>query len=132
MVKLNDDMKNVMSKVRIFPLATASKKGEPNVVPIGMLMLKDDETVWITDNFMKKTLDNVKENPRATFYVWDPEQEKSYQIKGSITVEDSGADYEGAKKFANEKGYPAKHLLKMKITDVFCVKPGECAGKKLL
>lgn len=132
MVKLNDDMKNVMSKVRIFPFATASLKGEPNVVPIGMLMLKSDDTIWITDNFMKKTLENVKENPKASFYVWDPEQEKSYQIKGSVVIENSGKDYDEAKKFANDKGYPAKNLMKMTITDVYCVKPGECAGKKLL
>lgn len=132
MVKLNDDMKGVMSKVRIFPFATASKKGEPNVVPIGMLMLRDDETVWIIDNYMKKTLANVKENPRASFYVWDPEQKNSYQIKGDITVENAGKDYEEAKRFANDKGYPGKDLLLMRITDVYCTRSGKCAGKKLL
>lgn len=132
MVKLNDNVKDVLQKIRIFPLATASAKGEPNVVPIGMLMLKDDENIWVVDNFMCKTLENVKENPRASFYIWDPESENSYQIKGTVTIENSGADYEGAKKSANEKGYPAKNLLKMKVTDVFCVKPGPAAGKKLL
>lgn len=133
MVKLNAAVKDVLAKCKVFPFATASAKGEPNVVPVGALVLQaDDETVWIIDNFMDKSLKNVKENPKVSFYVWAPEAENSYQIKGTVTIESSGKDYEAAREFmhSKRKELPAKTLLKMKITDVYYVTPGPNAGKK--
>lgn len=135
MAKLNDDMVNEMKKMKVFDFATASKNGIPNVVPIGMLILQDDrETVWIIDNFMKKTLKNIQENPLASFVIWTPECETCYQVKGKVTIENSGKDYEAAKEFAHskKKELPAKNLLKMKITEVYSVKPGPGAGDLLL
>lgn len=135
MAKLNEEMVSELKKMKIFSLATASKSGVPNVVPIGMLILQDDnETVWIVDNFMGKTLANVKENPIASFIIWNPESKVSFQVKGTITVENSGKDYEAAREFAHQrkKELPAKNLLKMKITEVYSVQPGPTAGKKLI
>ena len=135
MAKLNDNMVETLRKVKIFSFATASKNGEPNVVPIGMLILQDDrETIWIVDNFMNKTLKNLKENPKASFYVWDPESKYSYQIKGSVAIESSGDDYAKAREIAaaRKKELPAKNLLKMKITEVYCTSPGPKAGSRLL
>ncbi|MDR0198790.1 MAG: pyridoxamine 5'-phosphate oxidase family protein [Methanomassiliicoccaceae archaeon] len=135
MVKLTSEIKNDMSKVKLFPFATSSRSGEPNVVPIGMLLLQDDdETVWVIDNFMQKSLKNVTENPQASFYIWSPDTEGSYQVKGTVKIETSGKDYEFARDFAKnkKKELPAKTLLKMKITSVYSVKPGPTAGAKIL
>jgi Predicted flavin-nucleotide-binding protein structurally related to pyridoxine 5''-phosphate oxidase len=115
-------------------MATSSKDGIPNVVPLGMVILQaDGETIWAVDNFMNKTLANVKENPKAAIVVFNPDGKESYQIKGSVTVENSGKDYEAAVKFAHEKRetLPAKNLLKIKITDIFYVSPGPNAGKRV-
>jgi predicted pyridoxine 5'-phosphate oxidase superfamily flavin-nucleotide-binding protein len=46
MVKLAEEVKTAFSKVKIFPVATASKDGIPNVVPMGFCRLVDDETIW--------------------------------------------------------------------------------------
>jgi predicted pyridoxine 5'-phosphate oxidase superfamily flavin-nucleotide-binding protein len=127
-------MKSIFESVAIYSLATASADGVPNVVPIGMLIPQPDgETIWIVDNFMNKTISNLKENPKAAFYIWDPKTPDSYQIKGTVTVENSGADYEKAVKLAHERRetLPAKNLLKMKITDIYYVTPGPKAGKKV-
>jgi predicted pyridoxine 5'-phosphate oxidase superfamily flavin-nucleotide-binding protein len=134
MVKLNDDMKKEMAKMKLFMFATASKKGVPNVVPVGMLMLHDDDTVWIVDNFFGKTAANIAENPVGSFVIWNPDCTDSYQVKGKLTVENSGADYQKAVEFAHskKKELPAKNLVKMKVTDVFFVTPGPKAGKKAL
>lgn len=135
MVKLSDDMVNEMGKMKKFMLATASKSGVPNVVPIGMLFLQSDkETVWIIDNYMKKTLANMKENPMASFVIWNPDGTGSYQVKGSLKIENTGADYEKAVDIAHNKRkeLPAKNLVKMKITEVYSVAPGPDAGSKLL
>lgn len=132
-MKMTTEVKEVLSKTKPFALATASKSGIPNVAPVGMLIVKDDETIWIVDNYMNKTLANVKENPFASFYVWNPEFPNGYQIKCKVAVENSGKDYEEAVAFAHAKKetYPAKNLLKLKVTDIFYVTPGPNAGKKI-
>ncbi|MCL2142636.1 MAG: pyridoxamine 5'-phosphate oxidase family protein [Methanomassiliicoccaceae archaeon] len=135
MVKLTAEMKSDMNKMKIFPFATSSLSGEPNVVPMNMLILQDDdETVWVVDNFMKKSLSNMKENPQASFYIWSPETEGAYQVKGTVRIETSGPDHEKAREIAQgrKKDLPAKTLIKMSITSVYSVKPGPTAGAKLL
>ncbi len=52
-------MKTVFSKVKIFPVATVSKDEISNVVPIGFCQLVDNESIWLEDNFMVKSLENL-------------------------------------------------------------------------
>jgi len=137
MVKLTDEMKEDFAKMKIFPFATASKDGEPNVIPIGMCDLQEDgETIWIADNYFNKTRNNLDENPRGAIYVWGPEIKGCYQIKGDIEIKTDGADYEKMYKMVKSKGdrFPAKALAVLKITDVYECKPGAGTepGKKLL
>ncbi len=136
MVKLTDEMKQDFAKMKIFPFATASKDGEPNVIPIGMCKLQEDgETIWITDNYFLKTRKNLDENPRGAIYVWGPEIEGCYQIKGDVEIKTEGEDYEKMYKMVKGIGdrFPAKALAVLKITEVYeckSSKPGP--GKKLL
>ena len=133
MVKLTPEMKEVFSKNKIFAVATASKKGIPNVAPMAMVQLVSDDTIWIGDNYMLKTLENVKENPHIAIYIWDPEKKKCFQIKGTVVVKTSGPDYEKIKAQIKVKGphYPAKGLLILSVTEVFECTPGPDAGKKI-
>ena len=64
MARLTAEMKEAFLKMKIFPVATASKDGTPNVIPIGVVELVSDDTIWITDNFMNKTLENLRANPK--------------------------------------------------------------------
>jgi len=133
MAKLTDEMKAVFGKNKIFPVATASKTGVPNVAPIATIQIVSDDTIWIGDNYMVKTLANVKENPWIAIEYWDPDTKRCFQVKGKVEVKTAGADYEKVKamiKAKNEK-YPAKSLLVMKITEVFECTPGASAGKKI-
>jgi predicted pyridoxine 5'-phosphate oxidase superfamily flavin-nucleotide-binding protein len=134
MVALTAEMKDLFSKMKLFPVATASKKGIPNVAPIAFVVLVKDDTIWLADNFMKKTLANVKENPYAAIYIYDSDAKKCFQVKGTIELKTSGEDYEKMRKMVLDKkpGLPAKSLLIMKITEVFECMPGPAAGKKLL
>lgn len=135
MVKLSDEMKEDFAKMRIFPFATASKNGEPNVIPIGMCKLQEDgETIWITDNYFSKTRKNLNENPRGSLYIWGGEVKGCYQIKGDIEIKTEGADYEKMYKMVKSIGekYPAKALAIFKITEVYECRGGPDAGKELL
>ncbi|HOT03156.1 MAG TPA: pyridoxamine 5'-phosphate oxidase family protein [Methanolinea sp.] len=134
MVNLTPEMKETFSKIKLFPVATASKKGVPNVAPIAFVMLVADDTIWLADNFMKKTLANVKENPQMAIYIWDPDGKKCFQIKGAVEVKTSGPDFEKMRKMVHEKkpDLPAKSLMVMKVTEAFECNPGPNAGKKLI
>jgi predicted pyridoxine 5'-phosphate oxidase superfamily flavin-nucleotide-binding protein len=127
-------MKEVFGQQKVFAAATASKNGIPNVAPVATVQLVADDTIWIGDNYMVKTLTNVKENPYIALYIWDPEKKRCFQIKGSVTVKTSGAEYEKIKAKIREKGphYPAKGLLIVTITEVYECTPGSSAGKKML
>ncbi|MDT8357624.1 MAG: pyridoxamine 5'-phosphate oxidase family protein [Methanomicrobiaceae archaeon] len=134
MVRLTPEMMEAFRAGRIFPLATASKDGEPNVAPMGAVYLRDAETIWIGNQFMKATLENVLENPRACLYVWGPEIKGCYKVKGDITVFTEGADYETMREEV-KKAKPnlfCRSLLVMKVTGVYDCMPGEHAGDRLV
>ena len=134
MVALTKEMKAAFATMKAFPVATASKDGWPNVVPIGFVMLIDDETIWIADNFMKKTLANVQENPKVSNYVWGPETKGCFQVKGEVELKTSGPEFENMQETVRAKmaKAPAKTLLVMKIREVYQCAPGPNAGEKLL
>jgi predicted pyridoxine 5'-phosphate oxidase superfamily flavin-nucleotide-binding protein len=133
MVTLTAEMIEVFAKNKPYAIATASKSGIPNVAPMSTVQIVADDTIWIGDNYMVKTLANVKENPHLALYIWDPEKKRCFQIKGTVTVKTSGPDYEKIKAQIKAKGphYPAKGLLIVKVTEVFDCTPGPNAGKKV-
>lgn len=133
MAQLTAEMLEEMKATGIISFATASKDGTPNVVPVGFLFQGEDGNIWVIDNYFNKTLSNLRENPKAAFYIWSRDFKESYQIKGTVTIENSGADYEKAVALAHSKNeiYPAKNLIKMKVEEIFYVTPGDHAGNKL-
>jgi uncharacterized protein len=134
MVALSSEIKEIFTKTKVMPMATASKAGIPNVAPMASILLVNDDTVWIMDNYMVKTLENLKENPVVALYFYDQDTKRCFQIKGSTEIKTSGPDYEKFRDQVKTKGhkYPAKSLIVIKITDVFECTPGKDAGKKVL
>ena len=133
MTALTEEMIASIKAVPVFPLATASKNGIPNVAPIGMVFAKDPETLWVADNFMNKTRANVEENPKASLYVYGAGASGCLQIKADVTVATEGADFEQLVSIVHEKKptLNPKALLILKITDLFTCSPGPDAGAKL-
>jgi len=134
MVKLTPEMQEAFKATKYFAMATASKKGDPNVVPIGMAILMDPETIWIGNQFFHQTLKNVKENPRVALLVWTAGVPGCLKVKGDVKVLESGADYEKMKGMVKERKptLECKGLVVMKITEVCDCRSGAEAGKKLL
>jgi len=134
LVKLTNEIKEAFSTVQLFPIATASKAGEPNVTPHGMVLLIDDETIWIGDIFMRTTINNLKENPKVSIYLHGPKTKGCYQIKGDVTVKSSGPEFDKLNEMVKSKmpSAHAKHLLVVKITGVYQCTPGPNAGDKIL
>lgn len=134
MVSLTSDIKQAFSTVKTFPIATASKAGEPNVTPHGFVKIVDDETIWIGDIFMKTTIKNVQENPKVSIYVHGPETKGCFQIKGNVEVKSSGPEFTQLNEMVKSMmpNAQAKHLLIMKVTGVYQCTPGPTAGEKIL
>ena len=134
MVKLTAEMKEAFAKMKVFPVATATKDGTPNVIPLGIGWLMSDDTIWFVDNFMNKTLSNLRVNPKIALFIWGPEIKGCYQIKGVAAMKTSGKEYDEMKARINEKNpaLPARSLVIVKITEVFECKPGPTAGAKIL
>lgn len=131
---LTQEVKDDMEKMGGYSVATSSSNGEPNVNVVKMLKVVDDNTVWLVDNYMNKTLANVKENPRASFLVWSSETKGAWQVKGDIKVLSSGEEYEKAKEWAHsvKETLPAKNVLRMTVTDIYNVRSGADAGKRVV
>ena len=90
-------------------------------------------TPEILEQMKKQKVYNMQENPKAAFYVWNPDCAESWQIKGSLQIEDSGPDYEAAAIYAHmiKETFPAKHLVKMNVEEIYYVTPGDHAGKRI-
>jgi uncharacterized protein len=132
MVKLTDEIKESLTGTKVFFLATSSRDSRPNVVPIGAFKLLDDGTALISDQFFNKTLRNLKENPQVAVSWWGTKG--GFQIKGPVTIHTSGDifDQDVAWVKSIRADLQAKSAVVMKITDVYQVKPGAEAGKKIL
>jgi uncharacterized protein len=132
MVKLTDEIKESLAVMKIVFLATSSKDGIPNVVPIGAFKLLDDETLLISDQFFNKTLANLKANPKAAISYWG--EKGGFQIKGTVTIHTNDKVFSDDVAWMKElrPNLTPKSAVIMKISDVFQVKAGADAGKKIL
>jgi len=132
LTKLNEEVKESLKGVKNIFLATCSKAGVPNVVPMGAFKILDDETVLLSDQFMQKSLANMKENPRVAISYWG--EKGGFQLKGTVTLHTDDQVFKDDVTWV--KGLKAtlnpKTAIVMKITDVYVVKPGPDAGKKIL
>jgi hypothetical protein len=135
MAALNEKMKEVFAKQRIFVLGTADSKGVPNVVPVGSVKILDDNTILISDQYFHKTLKNLKENPKVAISFW--EMSEGYQIKGRARIHTEGKIYEETAEWirrrSEEIGRPlkSKGAIVIKITAIYSVSPGPSAGRRL-
>ncbi len=135
MARMNERVKEMLAAKKTIILATSTSDGEPNVVPIHSKNIIDDETILISNQFMDKTLANLKANPKVAITFWD--KIEGYQIKGDCTYETSGKLYEETAAFVEAYGksinYPlsSKGILLIKITAIYNVSPGPHAGEKI-
>ncbi len=135
MAKMTERMIELFKKVPNAILATSTVDGTPNAVPVGAKKIIDSETILISDQFFKKTLANLKVNPKMAITFW--EGREGYQLKGSVVIETTGQRYEDTAKWIEELGNKAGFPLKskgaviLKIEEIYSVAPGPGAGKKL-
>jgi uncharacterized protein len=115
-------------------VATASKKGAPNLSIKGSLRLLDDEHLVFADLFSLKTRKNLEENPQAAVMVYDEASRKGFMIRGTTEQFTSGPVYDetvaGIKK-AMPQLPPAKSVVRITVESVWDQSAGPAGGKQL-
>ncbi len=101
-MKITEEVKEVINN-NIVHLATSSRDGNPNVVPVGLCRAISDHELLIVDVFFKKTRKNMEENPRVAIAVEALEELKAYQIKGKAKIFAQGELYDKAVEIMGEQ-----------------------------
>ncbi len=132
MAKVTEEIKESLKGTKIAFLATASKDGTPNVVPIAALKFLDDETLLISDQYFGKTLKNLLENPKIALTWWG--DKGGFQIKADIAIHTDGEIFRQNVEWVHsiKETLNPKSAIVGKITAVYIVKSGPDAGKKIL
>mgnify|MGYP006284764279 CR=1 FL=1 len=128
---LTDAMIQAIQSGDLFPLATASWEGVPNVVPVKYLGVMDRHRLWITDNYLSKTCQNLEENPWVAVYVISQDPKACWQIKGSVTSHREGEMYQTMRErvLKINADLPARALLLLDVEAIYDCMPGEGAGQ---
>jgi predicted pyridoxine 5'-phosphate oxidase superfamily flavin-nucleotide-binding protein len=129
MAKLTSEMRAMLEQ-ELAIIATASKDGTPNVGPKGSVHVIDEDTLAYAEGTGEKTLRNLQQNPKAAVLVVNREKGDGYQIKGKTELLSSGDFFEEvARKQEQRKRPRPKYAVKIKIEEIYSVKPGMTAKK---
>lgn len=129
MARLTSEMRAMLEQ-ELAMIATASKDATPNVGPKGSVHVIDEETLAYAEGTGEKTLRNLQENPKAAVLVVDREKGDGYQIKGKAELLSTGDFFEEvARKQEQRKRPRPKYAVKIKIEEIYSVKPGMTARK---
>ncbi len=135
MACLSDEVKALFEKVPAVVFATASTEGQPNGSIVGMKFVIDDETIYLSDQFFKKTLANVKANEKVAVVFW--EGHDAYQIHGIAHYVDEGPEFEAQKEKVDgifaQMGVPikAKGGVFITVDAVYTSASGPTAGDQI-
>ena len=135
MAVMSAEVQELFKEVKDVVFTTAREDGQPNSCVVAMKAVIDDETVYVSDQFFKKTLDNVKANPKVAIVFWKGNE--AYELYGTARYVNEGAEFEAQKAWVDaafeKMGLPikAKGGCFVHVDEVFSSAPGPTAGQKL-
>lgn len=113
-MKITPRVKEIIEKNTI-ALATIDE-GKPYVIAVAFCRVVSDDEILITDNYMEKTLKNIKENNNVALVVW--KGFKGYQILGTCEYIQKGKWAEYVKNLKENKKMPAKGAILVKVNKI--------------
>lgn len=135
MTAMPSEVREMFEKVGNVVFSTARPDGQPNSCIVGMKAVIDDETIYLSDQFFKKTLANVKENPKVAVVFW--EGHDAYELYGTAQYVNEGDEFEAQRAWVDKAfesmGMPmrAKGGCFVHVDEVFVSTPGPAAGDKI-
>ena len=92
-VKLSPKEIDYLESNELCRFATASKKGEPHVVPVSYIW--DQDYAYIVTDYGTRKLKNLRENPHAAILVDTGGTQKLLLISGPVEIIEKGEEYRG-------------------------------------
>ena len=135
MAIMSAEVQELFKKVPDVVFSTASPDAQPNTCIVGMKAVIDDETVYLSDQFYKKTLANLQVNPKVSIAFW--EGTNAYQLHGTARYVNEGAEYEAQKAWVDaafeQMGLPIKSKggVFVSVDAVYTSAPGPTAGDQI-
>jgi uncharacterized protein len=90
-VKLSPKEIDFLKNNEMCRFATASKKGEPHVVPVSYIW--DEDSAYIVTDYGTRKLKNLRENPHAAILVDTGGTQKLLLISGPVEIIEKGEEY---------------------------------------
>lgn len=135
MAVMSAEVQALFKEVKDVVFTTARADGQPNSCIVAMKAVVDDETVYLSDQFFKKTLENVQANPKVAIVFWKGTE--AYELYGTARYVNEGEEFTSQKEWVDaafeKMGLPikAKGGCYVHIDEVFSSAPGPQAGVKL-
>lgn len=109
MLKIHKKAKKIIEE-NYMAFATVDKNCKPNVIAVACAKVVEKNKILITDNFMKHTKDNLKENNNVCLAVWN-DKEEGYKLIGKAKYFFNGKWLNFAKQMPENKGFPTKGAI---------------------
>lgn len=129
------EVQELFKEVKDVVFSTANADGQPNSCIVAMKAVIDDETVYLSDQFYKKTLANVQANPKVAIVFWKGTD--AYELYGTARYVNEGPEFESQKAWVDaafeKMGLPikAKGGCFVHVEEVFSSAPGPNAGDRI-
>lgn len=105
------------SKKGAIVFSTVNKQGIPNSIYATCISLFNEEKILVANNFFSKTMENITSGSTGSI-LFLTEDDKSYQIKGTISYFTEGELFDDMKKW-NPTRLPGHGVAVLEIEEVF-------------
>jgi len=97
--------------------STVDKKANPNAIYATCVSKFDEETLVVADNYFDKTQRNILEGSKGSI-LFITEDDKAFQVKGTIEYIKEGPIFDDMKKWNPEK-HPGHAAAALKVEEVY-------------
>jgi hypothetical protein len=135
MAVMPEEVQALFKEVSDVVFSTATPDAQPNACIVGMKAVIDDETVYLSDQFFKKTLANVQANPKVAVAFWKGHD--AYVLHGTARYVNEGPEFDEQKAWVDaafeKMGLPirSKGGCFITVESVYTSTPGPTAGNQI-
>ena len=118
-MEINEGMKKMIEE-NALGFATVGSDGTPHNIAVGYVQVRE-EGLLISNNYLKESIENIKNNPNVSLVVWVPNWKETcigYELKGAAEYFTSGRWHEEIKKLPINEGEPCKGAILVKVNKI--------------
>lgn len=94
---ITDDARALLANQVTLILGTASASGQPNLAPMGLYWLTDDDRLVFGDLWLKTVVEHIRVNPQVQVCFWEEDTNKTFKLNGTATYVVAGPEFDLAR-----------------------------------